>query len=57
MCAAALGRLPIGDLDQDVGVIDHFVPRAAKEAVLARSLTRDHAFERPQFVAPSRFGL
>jgi hypothetical protein len=40
-----LGRLPIGDLDQDIGVVEHPVQRAAKEAVLARSLRRDQALE------------
>src|SRR5262249_21355044 len=40
-----LGRLPIGDLDQDVGVVEHAVACAAKEAVLARSRCRGQAFE------------
>lgn len=52
-----LGRLPVGDLDEDVAVIEHLVARAAKKAVLAPSLSRDHAFEQtPQLIPPTRFG-
>src|SRR5215469_5121901 len=40
-----LGRLPVGDLDQDIGVIEHPVPGAAQEPVLTRSLRRDQALE------------
>ena len=55
---ARLGRLPIGDLDQDVGVFEHLVPRAAKEAVLAWSLSRDDALEQTaELGPPARCGL
>src|SRR5215813_6600595 len=49
-----LGRLPIGDLDQDVGVVEHPVACAAKEAVLARSRRLDQAFEHtPEVIPPA----
>src|SRR5215471_7476617 len=53
-----LGRLPIGDLDQDIGVIEHPVPGAPQEPVLARSLRRDQALEHiPELVTPTGFGV
>src|SRR5215469_16708557 len=52
-----LGRLPIGDLDQDVGVVEHPVACAAQEAVLARSRRRDQAFEHtPEVIPPAGLG-
>ena len=53
-----LGRLPIGDLDQDIGVIEHPVPGAAQEPVLTRSLRRDQALEHtPELVPLAGFGV
>src|SRR5215470_16948382 len=52
------GRLPIGDLDQDIGIIEPPVPGAAQEPVLARSLRRDQALEHtPELVPPAGFGV
>jgi hypothetical protein len=61
MCAArasADGRLPIGDLDQRVGVIKHLVARATQEAALARSLLRHHILKQTlELCPPTWFGL
>ena len=53
-----LGRLPIGDLDQDIGIVGHPISRAAREAVLARSLRRDQPLEHTsELVPPAGFGV
>src|SRR5215831_5406568 len=58
VCLPRLARLPIGDLDQDVGFVEHPVACAAKEAVLARSRCRDQAFEHtPEVIPPTGLGL
>ena len=42
----------------DVGVVEHLVARAAKEAGLARSCGRDHALEQTlELIPPAGFGL
>jgi hypothetical protein len=41
----ARGSLPIGNLNQDVGVIEHLVARAAQEAGRAQSQWRHIALE------------
>ena len=47
----------IGDLDEDIGVVEHPVPRAAEEAVLARCLRRDQALQRTlELIPPTGFG-
>jgi len=49
-----LGGLPIGNLDQQVGVIEHLVARAAEESMLVRSLRCDHVFEQAlQLISPT----
>ena len=41
-----LGRVLLGNLDRHVGVVEHFVARAAQEAALGRSMVLNQASRR-----------
>jgi len=53
-----LGRLPLGNLDQHVGVIEHLVAGAAEEAALGRSMFRHDSLDQAHELGPHAwFGL
>ena len=57
-CCPHLGRRPIGNLNQYVGIIKHLITRAAQKTWLARSIFRRNPFKQTFELSPfAWFGL